>query len=251
MRRWTLEWNNPKTSLLDHCTDHVADLRLTVSLPTLALFAVIFLNGVVFVGLAAAQPKANSSNESIATPATAQYFDIPSEALEDALYAFDTTTGIEVFVDGNSVAGRRSAKIEGSFSPVDALSAMLAGTGLEAKTIGPKAITLAPEQPQGTANSLTYRSYSALVQNAVVRALCAEPDIRPGSYRIAAELWLTPTGIVSAANLLSSTGNPERDGRVRRVLVGISIGKLPPPALPQPIVMAILPRSSQQTGDCS
>jgi hypothetical protein len=214
------------------------------------LSAAIYLNSLVCSGAAFAQAS-DTARSSIDNPAATKTFDIPSQPLEDALYAFDSVTGIEVFVDGSSVAGRRSTAIKGAFMPVNALRAMLAGTGLEAKTIGPNAVTLALREPQDSVNSSTYRNYSALVQTAVVRRLCAESDIRPGSYRIAAQLWLGPTGTVSAANLLSSTGDPERDRRVQQVLARISIGKSPPPALPQPIIMVILPRPPQESGDCS
>jgi hypothetical protein len=181
----------------------------------------------------------------------ARSFDIPAQPLEDALYAFDVATGIEVFVDGATVAGRRSVAIKGMFTPLDALRALLAGTGLDARSIGADAVTLYSSQPQITASSLTYRDYSALVQTAVVRALCTMPDVRPGSYRVAMQLWLAPTGVVLAASLLSSTGDAERDRRIRDVLAGLPVGRAPPPALPQPVIMVILPRAPQDSGDCS
>ncbi len=253
MRRWGSETNNRKRERPD-CRPrrgYVTGLRLAFSSPVaLFLMVLILLNNVMCARAAFAQPSADASNIVDTKPVGVQYFDIPSQPLEDALYAFDTATGIEVFVDGNSVVGRRSATVNGLSTPVDALRAMLAGTGLRAETIGSRAITLA-EEPQDTAGSLAYRSYSALVQSAVVRVLCAEPDIRPGSYRIAAQLWLASTGTVSAANLLSSTGNPERDRRIRGILAGISVGKSPPPTLPQPIIMVILPRLTAESGDCS
>lgn len=182
--------------------------------------------------------------------AAAKSFDIPSQALEDALYAFDAATGIEVVVDGPTVAGHRSTAIKGVFTPVQALRSLLAGTGLDAKLIGANAITLLPGGLEKRTNSSVYRDYSALVQTAIVRTLCATADTRPGDYRIAIQLWLGPAGIISTADLLSSTGDAVRDQRLRSVLAGTSVGKAPPPTLPQPIVMVILPRSPQDSGDC-
>lgn len=197
------------------------------------------------------QPAAAAEDRSITDrTAVAKPFDIPSQALEDALYAFDAASGIEVFVDGPTVAGRRSMAIKGVFTPVQALRALLAGTGLDARLIGANAITLSLGTPQGRANSSVYRDYSAFVQTAVMRVLCAEPETRPGAYRIAIQLWLAPTGVISTANLLSSTGDAERDRRLHNVLSGISIGRPPPATLPLPIVMVILPRSPQDSGDC-
>lgn len=211
--------------------------------------ATLCLQGLV-AGAAPAQERDAAPALSGADPAL-QRFDIPAQPLEDALYAFDVATGIAVFADGVSVAGRRSSAVTGTYAPVDALHAMLAGTGLAARTIGPRAITLATAESPGAATSTTYRGYSAVVQRAVVRALCADPDLRPGSYRIAAQLWLAPTGTIAAANLLSSSGSPDRDRRMHQALVGIAVGRVPPPALPQPVVMVILPRPARQSGDCS
>ncbi|HLH11193.1 MAG TPA: STN domain-containing protein [Methylovirgula sp.] len=178
-------------------------------------------------------------------------FDIPAQSLEDALYAFDATTGIEVIVDGHVTLGRKSTAVKGLLTPAEALRILLTGTGLDARRVGADAITLSIDAPAAAPeNSALYRDYSAFIQQAVLRALCEEPDMRPGAYRIALQLRLDSSGIVSSIDLLGSTGDPQRDLRVSEVLRGLSIGALPPPDLPQPIVMVILPRSSQDSGDC-
>ncbi|GGF06543.1 hypothetical protein GCM10011611_10060 [Aliidongia dinghuensis] len=81
--------------------------------------------------------------------------------------------------------------------------------------------------------------------------LCRELGTRPGSYRAAMRLWLDPSGTVSRADLLSSTGDPVRDRRLHETLVGSGVGTPPPVALPQPVIVVILPRSPQVSGDCS
>jgi hypothetical protein len=214
------------------------------------LFALILLTSFGCPGTTVAQSSDPVPSESIANAAGARPFDIPSQPLEDALYAFDAATGIEVFVDGSSVAGRQSAAIKGVFRPMPALRAMLAGTGLEARSIGPNAITLSLGKPEDSVDGSTYQKYSAFVQTAIVRALCGEPNIRPGDYRIATRLWLAPSGVIAAADLLSSTGDPMRDRRLQQTLVGIAIGRAPPPMLPQPVIVVILPRSPRESGDC-
>lgn len=74
-------------------------------------------------------------------------FDIASQPLEDALYTFGAVTGIEVFVDGGAVKERRSTEVRGSFTVSQALRLLLTGTGLEAQSIGVRAITLTQPPP--------------------------------------------------------------------------------------------------------
>lgn len=176
-------------------------------------------------------------------------FDIPSQALEDALYAFGAATGITVFVDGSNVRGRQSTAVKGPFEATQALRVLLTGTGLNAHLVGAHAITLSPIPSQDRPNSIVYRRYSADLQNAVLGQLCNDREARLGTYRVAMQVWLDERGGVQRVELLSTTGDQARDRRVHELIEGISIGK-PPPKLPQPIVMVILPRSPQDSGDC-
>ncbi len=179
-------------------------------------------------------------------------FDIASQPLEDALYTFGAVTGIEVFVDGGAVKERRSTEVRGSFTVSQALRLLLTGTGLEAQSIGVRAITLTQPPPEQSSVA-TYKRYSALLQNAAVRRLCGEGDATPsdfGSYRIAMRVWLNEAGGVRDVELLSSTGDRTRDDRILDLLRGIHIER-PPPTLPQPVVMVILPRPPRESGDCT
>ena len=56
----------------------------------------------------------------------------------------------------------------------------------------------------------------ARVQQAVRNALCRSPQTRPGSYRLAMQLWLNPDGQVERVHLLGSTGKTTRDEAIRR-----------------------------------
>ena len=175
--------------------------------------------------------------------------DIPAQALEDALYAFSTATGIAVFVDGNTVSGRRSTAVQGSFTTVEALRILLTGTGLDAQPVGTRAVTLLARPAQGPPNSMVYRRYSAVLQSAALRRLCGDDITSPGAYRAAMQLWVDERGQVSRVELLSSTGDAARDGRVRELMTQVSV-EPPPPMLRQPIVLVILPRPPEATGDC-
>jgi hypothetical protein len=194
--------------------------------------------------IAVAQNKLGSPplNETVA-------LDIPAQSLESALYAFGAATGTEIFADGSAVTGRRSNDVKGVLTVAQALRVLLTDTGLEAHTIGAHAITLSLI-PQERSKTAFYRSFSAYLQNAALRQLCREEDIDLGTYRIAMQLWFNDLGGVRRVELLSSTGDQARDRRIQSLLQGISVGK-PPPRLPQPVVMVILPRSFQDSGDCT
>lgn len=175
-------------------------------------------------------------------------FDIPVQSLENALYGFSAATGTEVFADGSAVAGRRSSDVRGTLTIAQALRALLIGTGLEAHPIGVRAVTLSPI-PQERSRTVAYQSFSANLQSAALHQLCREGDINLGTYRVAMQLWLNEFGNVRLVELLSSTGDEIRDRRIQSLLQGVSVGK-PPATLPQPVVMVILPRTLQNSGDC-
>jgi len=182
-------------------------------------------------------------------PAATLPLDIPSQPLEDALYAFGAKTGIEVFVDGSAVKGRQSTEVKGTFTIAQALRVLLTGTGLEPQLIGARAITLSLGRQERPKTAL-YRSYSTTLQNVALRQLCSERDIGLGTYHIAMQLWINESGSVRRVELLSSTGDQARDRRIRNLLEGVAVGK-PPRMLPQPVVMVILPRSIRDSGDCA
>lgn len=230
----------------DHGAQDRRQCRLWCRLQHVIIYLILLTSSATLT-----QPSVAAENISgSSTAATA--FNIPSQPLEDALYAFDAATGIEVFVDGGAVAGRRSTAVKGVFTWARALRILLTGTGLDAKQIGSDTITVfLDDRPPAPPSSALYHTYSAFVQNAVVRVLCSSSEARPGSYRIAMRLWLDPSGIVSHTDLLSSTGNAQRDLQIHNILSGIPIGAAPPPKLPQPIIMVILPRSPSASGDCS
>ena len=176
-------------------------------------------------------------------------FDIPAQALEDAIYAFSAVTGIAVFVDGSTVSGRRSTAVTGTFTAAEALRILLIGTGLDAQPVGARAVTLLARPVQERPNSMEYQRYSAILQSAALRRLCGDDMTRLGTYRMAMQLWVGDRGQVSRVELLSSTGDAARDSRVRELMTQVS-AEPPPLTLRQPIVLVILPRPREATGDC-
>lgn len=193
---------------------------------------------------AGAEPRHDPDRSQIAVQ-----LDIPAQALEEALYAFSAATKIAVFVDGSMVSGRRSTAVKGTFTAVEGLRILLIGTGLDAQPVGARAVTLLARPAQEPPNSKVYRRYSAILQSAVLRLLCGDDMTAPGAYRMAMQLWIGERGQVTRVELLSSTGDAARDSRVRELMTQIS-AEPPPPMLRQPIVLLILPRPPDATGDC-
>ena len=86
-----------------------------------ALLASVALEGITVSGAAWAQPAG--------TQGTRQ-FNIPAQALTDALVQFGYQSGLQVAADGNVAASVTSNAVSGSHTPSEALGRLLAGTGL-------------------------------------------------------------------------------------------------------------------------
>jgi hypothetical protein len=180
-------------------------------------------------------------------------FNIPSQSLADALYAYTAVTGVEAFAGAALLANRRSSEVRGVLTANEGLQTLLAGSGLMARFLDPGSFTLAPVQTPSTANAPSdiprYASYSAVVQNVVRRALCRQSDTRPGYYRTAIQIWIAPSGAVTRAVLVGTTGDVAKDHALSDLFRELSIGVPPPPGLPQPATLLILPRT--QASDCA
>lgn len=79
--------------------------------------------------LALAQPAAAQSSAAVR-------YNVPAQSLSDALVTFSGQSGYQVTIDGSLVRGLRSGGVSGSLSPGQALSQILAGTGLTYKIVG-------------------------------------------------------------------------------------------------------------------
>lgn len=180
------------------------------------------------------------------SPETAIRFDIRGQALGDALYDYTSVTGFEILVPGDMLAQKQSAGVEGLLTPVEALRALLSGTGLAVRPTGSGAFTLVQVTP-GVASARPrtprYPQYSTALQAAVTTALCHFHRTQPGGYRVAARLWVGPSGAVTRVGFLGSTGEPERDAALASLLGRLVVGAAPPPDLPQPTTFVVLPRA--------
>ena len=68
------------------------------------------------------------------------YVDIPAQPLATALDAYCAAAGVQMFIDADSIAGRRSVAVRGEFSREDALQRLLSGTALAPRLVGGVAV---------------------------------------------------------------------------------------------------------------
>ena len=167
-----------------------------------------------------------------------------SEPLGAALARLMSATGLAIVVDSDLTDGLRSATVEGIFAPEQALHRMLAGTGLEARAIGPGLFTLA-RLPQARRPLPRFTDFAAAVQATVTSALCKKSDTRPVYYRTVMRLWFDPAGVVIRAELANSTGDRTLDMAVTRSLQRLDVGMPVPSSLPQPMKLAIMPGGTE------
>jgi iron complex outermembrane receptor protein len=128
-----------------------------------SLRGALLLGTAVVFGLALA-PLAKAQTAVQATPAQ-QQFDIPTQSLAAALDSFARSSGWQVGYPAALAQGKTSSALRGRFTPTDALTRLLQGTGLAYRVTGTNTVTLA-EIPQGS---------SATVLPPVV----AEGQVRP------------------------------------------------------------------------
>lgn len=163
-------------------------------------------------------------------------FDIDEQALATALRTFSEVAGVAVLFDDDLVAGRQTQGIHGVVAPRDALRILLVGTGLTARFSSMNAFTVtastevvpdvAPALAEATTDteqkSLDART-AAVVQGAIERALCAQAATRPGTFRLAMQLWIDPAGNVADIAALAPSDDPHRDDRVLAALRSVRV----------------------------
>ncbi len=108
-------------------------------------------------------------------------FNLPEQPLASALNAVGAKTGLELFYDTNLVVHHRTHDLRGSLTVNEALSILLAGSGLVARSIAVGAVTIAPlqrertgSQPQVRPDLSRHAAYFAVVQDGFAPGvLCA------------------------------------------------------------------------------
>lgn len=123
---------------------------------------------VVAASFVASAPHAQQETRQVAQAATGRSFDIPAAPLADALTVFGVQAGQQVSVDADVVRGLSSPAVKGVMTPEQALSRLLAASGLTYRIVGntvtlqkpprssqadPNVVELGPVSVQGTADS--------------------------------------------------------------------------------------------------
>mgnify|MGYP005815912533 CR=1 FL=1 len=179
-------------------------------------------------------------------------FDIPSQPLAAALRTYAKATGLEVFYDGALSVGRRSTAVSGTYTPMLGLRLLLRGTGYVAReTDIANTITIvtAPAIAPLHATFDRYQPYFAALQARLSATLCND-RYASHSDEITIRFWLSPSGVISSAELAGSDGSEGwRRATVSKVR-GLEIGKPPPAGLPQPVTMVIYPPSTDEVTSC-
>lgn len=84
--------------------------------------------------------------------AATRSFDIAAQKLGDALTEFGRQSGLQLSVENALISGKRSSGVQGSMSAPEALSRLLAGTGLAFRIDGKTVILERPPAAAGTVN---------------------------------------------------------------------------------------------------
>jgi hypothetical protein len=184
-------------------------------------------------------------------------FDIPSQPLAAALEGYGNTTGLEVLYKSGLAVGRRSRAVSGPLTPEAALRMLLGGTGLDVRYLADHSLMLIPEQQAEQGEQapaplpVAVDHYYARIQANLREALCATGgDARPGSYQVTAQLWIDLAGHVVRYQRLDSTGTPDVDRNIDRILRGLSIDTPPPQNFAQPVTIMVMPQGPGMTMSC-
>lgn len=179
-------------------------------------------------------------------------YGIPAQSLADALTAYAAASSVQVLYETALVAGRKSAAVNGELAPSVALQRLLAGTGLVARQTDVDAVTVVPadREPAVRSPSGDERTLMAALQVGILDTLCKSEVTRPGNFRIALQLWITPVGTVRHAVLLGSTGDFRRDDALVLALQRVTLAGMAPAKIAQPVTMVIAPRGHDQAPEC-
>lgn len=194
-------------------------------------------------------------------------FDIPAQPLVTALRAYSEATGLAVLIDDPLTQGRQSPGVRGQFDPADALRELLVGTGLRAQYAAHGGFTVVPDGRPGAESNLSFagsvpeddhgdmpsfveENYAREMQARVTAALCGSAKTRPGTFRLAIQLWISGTGTIEKVNPLDTTGDDDTDRAIASAVRGVHLSR-PPAAMPQPVTLLLRPRTPGKADPCT
>lgn len=177
-------------------------------------------------------------------------FHIAAQPLADALDIFARLSGRDILYEGDLAISRRSAEVDGVYTPAIALQILLAGTGLQPDTRDDGFFILTRQgvaTQDGARKAAGERAYYGQIQAALRRTFCRGPDL-PDDRRVAARLWIGSSGeVLQARGLAPADGGHDR---IAARLRGVRIGP-PPPGFAQPITIVIQPGALDDRRECA
>lgn len=198
----------------------------------------------------------------------ARRYDIPAQPVSHALASFAQTSGVDVLLDEPQAAGRRSSPVIGSFSPPQALTILLGGTGLVARFTSPNSAIIVPVERAGaslprmagTAASMVVEldmmrvtaprtiggaprtsappAFILAMAGQIRRHIIADAAVAPDA-RLRIQTFIRDDGTLHDVRILRSNGDGRSDGRVLRLLEGTRLDLDPPAGLRQPLMFDV------------
>lgn len=102
----------------------------------------------------AALPAAHAQTAPASAAAARRGFDIPSQPLASALLSYTAATGVQLVMSGDIARGKTAPALQGNYTSDEALSRLLAGSGLGYRRSGGTLI-VSPLPPGGAAETAT------------------------------------------------------------------------------------------------
>lgn len=179
----------------------------------------------------------------------------PGTPLADALRAFARESGYDVVFGEQLVRGKTSNGVRSAASPYDALTQILAGTGLVPRftrrdafilepvvTATTPDLTLKPIELVATppdVRKAEYRWYGEKLLNASLAALRKSSELGQRSYSFTVYVWLSSEGQVVGLDGHGSSADTTAFSKAKDVLTGLFVGVAPPEDMPQPVGLRI------------
>ena len=91
-------------------------------------------------------------------------------------------------------------------------------------------------------NGSRFGGYLGGMQNSIRDQLSRNEKLRSSKYKIDVAIWVDITGGVQRFELLASSGKPDIDAALKKILTGIKQFDEPPPDMPQPVKLRISSR---------
>lgn len=192
-------------------------------------------------------------------------YDMAAQPLRAALQQFSAVSRFDILYKDTVIEGRRASAVRGHYTPQAAMRVLLDGTGLEARFTGERSVlivlpealpreTEAPtseplpdEAPHLMLDMLEVRAspilagedrlfhtYGRYLAAKVDAALRPEFGRKTGRFVLMLHLWVTPSGDVKTAELVSGSDDAVRDRAIIARAEALRFDA-PPAGLPQPV----------------